>query len=213
MPDINFDCPKCGHNLSVDENGAGMTVPCPECSQPIQIPLPKTSPPNIKSFACPHCKHLVKYNLESIGQLIDCPSCKKTIEVGTSKQNPPPSSLLQGAAGVKHSFTPNQHTSEKNKLTPPAAPASSTFVGISYNQGKVIILLLLVASGFLPFLGMFRPAEKWEYTIESPSDSSLEYALERLGNGGWELVAARRATSDYGGPSYEMIFKRPKRLF
>ena len=35
MPDINFDCPVCGHNLEVSEKGAGMTVPCPECSNTI----------------------------------------------------------------------------------------------------------------------------------------------------------------------------------
>ena len=40
---INFDCPECGHNLEVDEGGAGFIVKCPECSNPLQIPdLPKS---------------------------------------------------------------------------------------------------------------------------------------------------------------------------
>ena len=39
---INFDCPECGHNLEVDEGGAGFIVKCPECGNPLQIPdLPK----------------------------------------------------------------------------------------------------------------------------------------------------------------------------
>ena len=38
MSDINFYCPLCGHNLTVDENGAGLVVTCPECSKPIRIP-------------------------------------------------------------------------------------------------------------------------------------------------------------------------------
>lgn len=40
---INFDCPECGHNLEVDEGGAGFIVKCPECASPLQIPeLPKS---------------------------------------------------------------------------------------------------------------------------------------------------------------------------
>ena len=39
---INFDCPECGHNLEVDEGGAGFIVKCPECGNPLQIPeLPR----------------------------------------------------------------------------------------------------------------------------------------------------------------------------
>lgn len=38
MSDINFNCPLCGHNLTVDENGAGLVVTCPECSKAIRIP-------------------------------------------------------------------------------------------------------------------------------------------------------------------------------
>ncbi len=40
---INFDCPECGHNLEVDERGAGFIVKCPECANPLQIPeLPRS---------------------------------------------------------------------------------------------------------------------------------------------------------------------------
>ena len=40
---INFDCPECGHNLEVDEGGAGFIVKCPECANPLQIPdLPRS---------------------------------------------------------------------------------------------------------------------------------------------------------------------------
>ena len=38
MSDIQFSCPKCGHNLVVDAAGAGMSVPCPECNEPLVIP-------------------------------------------------------------------------------------------------------------------------------------------------------------------------------
>ena len=40
---INFDCPECGHNLEVDEGGAGFIVKCPECNNPLQVPeLPRS---------------------------------------------------------------------------------------------------------------------------------------------------------------------------
>lgn len=40
---INFDCPECGHNLEVDEGGAGFIIKCPECANPLQIPgLPRS---------------------------------------------------------------------------------------------------------------------------------------------------------------------------
>ena len=38
MGDIQFNCPKCGHGLIVDAEGAGMSVPCPECREQITIP-------------------------------------------------------------------------------------------------------------------------------------------------------------------------------
>jgi len=41
---INFDCPECGHNLEVDEGGAGFIVKCPECGNPLQIPDLPPSP-------------------------------------------------------------------------------------------------------------------------------------------------------------------------
>jgi len=87
--------------------------------------------------------------------------------------------------------------------------------GISYNQGVLIIILLLVGLGF-PLMVLLKPevkpVDKWEYRIESPTDETLAHTINELGAQGWELVFARRATS--GGeyfPSvhYEMIFKKP----
>ena len=38
MADIEFNCPYCAQQLVVDEQGAGLDVPCPCCSRPIAIP-------------------------------------------------------------------------------------------------------------------------------------------------------------------------------
>ena len=43
MSDIQFECPKCGHNLIVDDQGAGLSVSCPECHE--QIVIPNRQPP------------------------------------------------------------------------------------------------------------------------------------------------------------------------
>jgi DNA-directed RNA polymerase subunit RPC12/RpoP len=36
--DIRFKCPRCSQKLSVDEEGAGMIVNCPNCNGQIEIP-------------------------------------------------------------------------------------------------------------------------------------------------------------------------------
>jgi hypothetical protein len=38
--DIDFDCPHCGHQLVINVRGAGLTVVCTECGEPIQVPIP-----------------------------------------------------------------------------------------------------------------------------------------------------------------------------
>jgi len=39
--DIVFDCPICGHSLVIDYKGAGLQVPCTECGNMIQAPIPE----------------------------------------------------------------------------------------------------------------------------------------------------------------------------
>ncbi|WP_043582595.1 DUF4177 domain-containing protein [Geminisphaera colitermitum] len=80
--------------------------------------------------------------------------------------------------------------------------------GITKEQGTLLIILLLIGIGAL-FFPMLKPAEKWEYRIESPSDYRFSAAMNEYGKEGWELVSARRASSE-GSLSYECIFKRRK---
>lgn len=83
---------------------------------------------------------------------------------------------------------------------------------MSSGQGFIIIVLLILASGFTLF-EKIKPVEQWEYLIESPSDLMFNYTMDRLGKEGWELVTARRATGGYDDAQYECIFKRPVRIF
>jgi hypothetical protein len=82
-------------------------------------------------------------------------------------------------------------------------------------QASWIILLLGVLAILVAFIALGNQLgvkQNWEYRIESPSDTYFESEMEAIGNDGWELVFARRATGDFGGASYEMIFKRPASL-
>jgi len=45
MGNILFNCPHCGKSLQVEGEGAGLTVPCPECNQELVIPSPNPARP------------------------------------------------------------------------------------------------------------------------------------------------------------------------
>ena len=78
--------------------------------------------------------------------------------------------------------------------------------------GAVLLVFLVVS-----LWAFLRPAQRWEYKIAAVPDEIFETEIARMGNEGWEMVFARRATSETGDPttaqkprmSYEMIFKRP----
>ena len=36
--DIIFNCPRCGKSLTIDRRGAGLMVPCPDCSSQVMVP-------------------------------------------------------------------------------------------------------------------------------------------------------------------------------
>lgn len=42
--DIDFKCPRCGQDLSVDAAGAGTEIECPACHENIAIPQPTDAP-------------------------------------------------------------------------------------------------------------------------------------------------------------------------
>ena len=82
-----------------------------------------------------------------------------------------------------------------------------------------IVLLLLSACVTLLAWPLFKPAAhrealtRWEYTVVAIPDAGFQAAMNKLGDEGWELVFARRASdgSRYDPEfSYEVILKRPK---
>lgn len=39
--DIVFECPHCGKSLAIDYHGAGLTIPCTDCKELVEVPIPK----------------------------------------------------------------------------------------------------------------------------------------------------------------------------
>ena len=87
MPDIHFECPKCGQSIDAPEELAAQLVDCPACKETIEVPVrnrrvmpPGFSPPtpapvsasltkcpscradvSAEAAACPKCGHQFKY--------------------------------------------------------------------------------------------------------------------------------------------------------
>lgn len=38
--DIVFDCPHCDKSLAIDYRGAGLTIPCTDCGNMVEVPIP-----------------------------------------------------------------------------------------------------------------------------------------------------------------------------
>jgi hypothetical protein len=59
--DINFKCPHCNQDLTVDASGAGVQIECPSCSQQIMVPQPehKILNPIMASAGAKELKHFV----------------------------------------------------------------------------------------------------------------------------------------------------------
>ena len=38
--DIVFDCPHCGKSLAIDYRGAGLSIPCTDCGNVVEVPIP-----------------------------------------------------------------------------------------------------------------------------------------------------------------------------
>lgn len=76
---------------------------------------------------------------------------------------------------------------------------------------SVAVILLGAIASLLAVQTLHHPPEEWQYTIIAPSDDELESVLNKDGADGWEVVAARRASSGEGpnAPfSYELILKK-----
>jgi hypothetical protein len=90
----------------------------------------------------------------------------------------------------------------------PGQPLQNFFLGVIATTTVVIMACVL-----WQLISPIVSPPQWEYAIEAPADEELSQRLRFLGAAGWEIVTARRATSQSkSGESkaaYEMILKRP----
>lgn len=75
-----------------------------------------------------------------------------------------------------------------------------------------VFLGMLVVMGLVGFVkpGGVLAKQKWEYKIESVNDDAFALHMRRLGEDGWDLAFARRASDGRDNMMYECIFKRAK---
>ena len=154
-------------------------------------------------FACSQCSHSHNAPDAYIGRSAKCNKCgassvitaERKLPSETTSADPPAPPLPPGSAA----------NADREDAPSRAATVSSSSVRVAIG-----LLAALLLTQWFGLASTKASSTRWEYMIEAPGDSTLSVALDRLGSEGWELVSARRATSDFGPVSYEMIFKRPR---
>jgi len=166
---------------------------------------------------CPHCDEPVD------DASVVCPVCNKSILSGAprpsaSKRLDPARALddLESKSRVSVSST-RVPPARSSVPAPPVAADREQRSPIAKHLSAILVLLsLIVAAQVWQIVrGMSVKAQGWEYVIEGPTDEQLKGRLQTLGLAGWELVSARRATTQRDGETegiYEMIFRRPADL-
>lgn len=182
-----FSCSNCNATLKAPSSYAGKKAKCKGCGSAVVIP----PHPDDEGYAVDG---------------LDSPSKWDDVTAPASEDvSPPP---LPAITLPVPPLVPTA-TKAADQTAAPRSRGVMADQSVTRMQGYVVIVLLLVGLG-TPLFGILRPMPRWEYKIVSPSDTMLEDEIGRMGNQGWELITARRASSKYGDPSYEMIFKRPQ---
>ena len=172
------------------------------------------------TYTCQNCSHSQSASDQHIGKSAKCKRCRtknKIVADAQASNVPPTIPIVEAPETVENSGFNDVDT---NSAIEPLKPATRSKGFWDYLIASILGLLLVnsfAITGMLAsqILGVAEPATKsalteWEYKIDSPYDETFESSMNFMGRQGWELVSARRATSKYGSPKYEMIFKRPK---
>ena len=157
---------------------------------------------------CPHCDETIDDSVEL------CPLCNKRVSAPRRARvgNLDPEaalSALESRPPTAGERTPPRAAPSVPTVFPPAdySPLTNRLSGI-----LALLLIIAAAQGWQIMRGMSVKAQSWQYVIEGPTDDQLQDRLRDLGSAGWELVSARRATTEIEGKTkgiYEMIFRRP----
>ncbi len=196
---------ECGNTFRVKAKAEGRKVRCPKCKTPILIEreLPQETDQSVKYDGFP------ANNIE-LGNLADPESPPSMPPEMPPLETPAETSAFPTPAATLAAEPETERTPPRDEPLLRSRELTNLLLGLLLSIGASIALLLV-----LQLLGVSSTkttfgTTKWEYQIVAPSDTRLDSELQSLGNKGWEVVSARRATSSFGDASYEMILRRPK---
>ena len=168
-------------------------------------------------FTCSHCGQSLTVDQQGVGLDVPCPGCGRDVRVPERSDEPKPPPKPPTPPPVSKPSPPPASAPSPQPRVPSAS--SVPFQGITSGQATAIIVILVIGLFVIPFFhsafNQVAPPPEWEYKIVTIPDESFDSKMNQLGEDGWELVFARRASDgDRYLPtfSYEMVFKRPKRL-
>lgn len=160
-------------------------------------------------FICSKCSHNEETPDELIGKRARCLKCQTLGTITEKKTLTTNTPLGRSASDKTDSSLMYDDFSKEEPVTKKVVPRKKELQ--SWHVVTLLVLLGCILTAQLVELeGQFQRRQEWEYAIKSPGDSALEADLNSLGEAGWELVFARRATNYAGTAEYEMIFRRPK---
>lgn len=210
MSTIRFQCPYCFVTLKIPAAAAGRRGKCTSCGQRINIPADvapadRRQPADARSESAPF----------SLTDSADTDEPDDEVFTFSDSFFEPPASGREESPQrapmppIQISATDQFAPAPPKSTEPRKAPAAA--VSASHLRLVIGLLTALLAAQLFGLTSTKTSTTTWEYKLESPSDITFESEMQRFGSDGWELVFARRATSEYSSTaSYEMIFKRPK---
>lgn len=86
--------------------------------------------------------------------------------------------------------------------------ATAAFTGCSAILSLVTLMLVFGIRADASHLSTGPMQERWEYIVVALPDPSFEADAKKLGDEGWEIITARRASNERDEYSYEVIAKR-----
>lgn len=133
---------------------------------------------------CPRCKEKLEIDNANAGLKVTCPTCQHEFQCPEVKTNQP----------KKEVSAPNVTEKKLKEIT------KILYVGL---------IAFPLFGGSLSFLSIIP--KTYQYTITTTPDLELNEKLDFMGENGWEMVSARRASIDDNMTmAYEIIWKRPK---
>ena len=174
MAYIYFKC-TCGKSLAIDENGAGQTVLCVDCGQPVVVPEAEIE------FGCDGCQTVLLGPVTLGGDQIKCANCGHRMNVPRL------------GIDIKPAWSdPLKRSGFQVRRRPKHEPTS---YGNSYRSARLIIgtvsaVLLLAAGAILAhrFIPEFKESPRTKTISQNEQPLSLNIANNQAANNPAKLI-------------------------